>query len=92
MKFLLTRTVEEYLELLPQQIKKRIAFKMRFYETQSDPLQFAEPLTGGQSNRFRISGYRVIFKSPAQHRIGARDTAEGQSVSIRVEIGARRVV
>jgi mRNA-degrading endonuclease RelE of RelBE toxin-antitoxin system len=35
---------------------------MRFYEGQPDPLQFAEPLTGSQSYRFRIGDYRVIFK------------------------------
>jgi len=35
---------------------------MRFYEQQPDPLQFAEPLTGSQSYRFRVGDYRVIFK------------------------------
>jgi len=62
MKFLFTPTAEEHFERLPQQIKKRIASKMRFYEGQPDPLQFAEPLTGSQSYRFRIGDYRVIFK------------------------------
>jgi mRNA-degrading endonuclease RelE of RelBE toxin-antitoxin system len=62
MKFLFTPTAEEHFERLPQQIKKRIASKMRFYEGQPDPLQFAEPLTGSQTYRFRIGDYRVIFK------------------------------
>ena len=44
MKFLFTPTAEEHFERLPQQIKKRITSKMRFYEGQPDPLQFAEPL------------------------------------------------
>jgi mRNA-degrading endonuclease RelE of RelBE toxin-antitoxin system len=59
---LFTPTAEEHFERLPQQIKKRIASKMRFYESQAHPLQFAEPLTGSQSYRFRIGDYRVIFK------------------------------
>jgi mRNA-degrading endonuclease RelE of RelBE toxin-antitoxin system len=62
MKFLFTPTAEEHFQRLPQQIKKRIASKMRFYEGQRDPLQFAEPLTGSQSYRFHIGDYRVIFK------------------------------
>jgi mRNA-degrading endonuclease RelE of RelBE toxin-antitoxin system len=45
MKFLFTPTAEQHFERLPQQIRKRIASKMRFYEGQPDPLQFAEPLT-----------------------------------------------
>jgi len=53
MKFLFTPTAEEHFERLSQLIKKRIAAKMRFYESQSDPLQFAEPLTGSQSYEAR---------------------------------------
>jgi len=62
MQFLFTPTAEEHFERLPQQIKKPIASKMRFYEGQPDPLQFAEPLTRSQSYRFRVGDYRVIFK------------------------------
>jgi hypothetical protein len=36
MQFLFTPAAEEHLERLPQQIKKRIASKMRFYEGQPD--------------------------------------------------------
>jgi len=51
------------LEKLPKEIQKRIVKKMRFYATQSDPLQFAErliePREGGF--RFRIGDYRAVF-------------------------------
>jgi len=62
MEFLFTPTAEEHFEHLTLQVRKRIATKMRFYASQTDPLQFAEPLTGSNSYRFRIGDYRVIFK------------------------------
>ena len=46
----------------PRQTQKRIAIQMRFYARQPDSLQFAEPLTGSQTYRFRIGDYRAIFK------------------------------
>lgn len=51
------------LEKLPQEIKKRIVKKMRFYAAQNDPLQFAERLTEPREGefRFRIGDYRVVF-------------------------------
>ena len=47
---------------LPHRLQKRIIEKVRFYSLQSDPLQFAEPLTGSNEYRFRIGDYRVIFE------------------------------
>ena len=35
---------------------------MRFYAAQSDPLKFAEALTGSNEYRFRVGDYRVIFE------------------------------
>jgi len=62
MEFLFTPTAEEHFERLPLQVRKRIATKMRFYAKQPDPLQFAEPLSGSHTYRFRIGDHRVIFK------------------------------
>jgi mRNA-degrading endonuclease RelE of RelBE toxin-antitoxin system len=62
MEFVFTPTAEDHFEHLPQQIRKRIATKMRFYARQPDPLQFAEALSGSHSYRFPIGDYRVIFK------------------------------
>lgn len=62
MEFLFTPTAEEHFAHLDRQVQKRIAAKMRFYAKQADPLQFAEPLTGSDTYRFRIGDHRVIFK------------------------------
>lgn len=62
MEFLFTPTAQDHFDRLPQQARKRIASKMRFYAQQPDPLEFAEPLTGSHNYRFRIGDYRVIFK------------------------------
>ena len=62
MEFVFTPTAEEHFGHLPRQSQKRIVTKMRFYAKQPDPLQFAEPLTGSHTYRFRIGDYRVIFK------------------------------
>jgi mRNA interferase RelE/StbE len=50
-------------EALPRQVQKRIATKMRFFASQSNPLQFAERLTKPAEGdyRFRIGEYRLIF-------------------------------
>ena len=58
---------EEHFDSLSPFTRKRISTKMRFYAKQSDPLQFAEPLTGSNEYRFRIGDYRVIFE--VQHDI-----------------------
>jgi mRNA-degrading endonuclease RelE of RelBE toxin-antitoxin system len=62
MKYIFTPTAEDDFDKLTQFNRKRIATKMRFYASQSDPLQFAEPLTGSNEYRFRIGDYRVIFE------------------------------
>jgi mRNA-degrading endonuclease RelE of RelBE toxin-antitoxin system len=62
MKYIFTPTAEDDFDKLTQLNRKRIATKMRFYASQSDPLQFAEPLTGSNEYRFRIGDYRVIFE------------------------------
>jgi mRNA-degrading endonuclease RelE of RelBE toxin-antitoxin system len=62
MEFLFTPTAEEHFAHLPRQTQKRISTKMRFFARQPEPLQFAEPLTGSHTYRFRIGDYRVIFK------------------------------
>ncbi len=62
MKYIFTPTAEDDFDRLSRLNRKRIATKMRFYASQTDPLQFAEPLTGSSEYRFRIGDYRVIFE------------------------------
>ena len=57
MEFLFTPTAEDHFARLPREAQKRITTKMR-----PEPLQFAEPLTGSHTYRFRIGDYRVIFR------------------------------
>ena len=62
MEFLFTPTAEDHFQRLPQQTRRRIVKKLRFYAQQPDPLEFAEPLSGSNNYRFRIGDHRVIFK------------------------------
>lgn len=62
MEVIFTPTAEDHFGRLPHHVRQRIARKMRFYARQPEPLQFAEPLSGSSSYRFRIGDYRVIFK------------------------------
>jgi mRNA-degrading endonuclease RelE of RelBE toxin-antitoxin system len=62
MKYIFTPTAEEQFDNLTSLNRRRISAKMRFYAAQSDPLKFAEPLTGSAEYRFRIGDYRVIFE------------------------------
>lgn len=62
MEFIFTPTAEDHFDRLPQEMRKRIARKMRFFARQPDPLAFAEPLTGSSNYRFRIGDYRAIFQ------------------------------
>ena len=41
-----TDTAKRQLKKLERHIQERIVDKVRFFVSQSDPLQFAEPLTG----------------------------------------------
>lgn len=63
MKVYYTYRAAEQLESLPIEIQKRIADKMRFYESQINPLRFAERLTEPREGeyRFRVGNYRIIF-------------------------------
>lgn len=63
MKVYYTYRAAEQLENLPIEIQKRIANKMRFYESQASPLKFAERLTEPREGeyRFRVGNYRIIF-------------------------------
>lgn len=58
-----TYRAAEQLETLPIEIQKRIADKMRFYESRANPLRFAEHLTEPREGeyRFRVGNYRIIF-------------------------------
>ncbi len=58
-----TRSAIIDLRLLPRDVQKRIAQKMKFYASVSNPLRFAERLTDHKDAdfRFRIGEYRVKF-------------------------------
>ena len=63
MNIYFTETAQEHFDNLSQLYRRRISTKMRFFSAQSDPLKFAEPLTGSKKEyRFRIGDYRVIFE------------------------------
>ncbi len=57
-----TDTAKRQLKRLERHVQERIVDKMRFFTSQSDPLEFAEPLTGYDAYRFRIGDYRVTFE------------------------------
>jgi mRNA interferase RelE/StbE len=57
-----TDTAKRQLKKLERHIQERIVDKVRFFVSQSDPLEFAEPLTGYDAYRFRIGDYRVTFE------------------------------
>jgi mRNA interferase RelE/StbE len=57
-----TTTADDQLDRLPHRLQTRIVEKIEFYVAQSEPLKFAEPLTGSTEYRFRIGDYRVIFE------------------------------
>jgi len=57
-----TDTAKRQLKKLERHIQERVVDKVRFFVSQSDPLEFAEPLTGYDAYRFRIGDYRVTFE------------------------------
>jgi len=57
-----TDTAKRQLKKLEKYIQERIVDKVRFFVSQSDPLQFAEPLTGYDAYRFRVGDFRVTFE------------------------------
>ena len=62
MRVQFTVTANDQLDRLPHRLQVRIVEKTELYSQQSDPLKFAEPLTGSNEYRFRIGDYRVIFE------------------------------
>jgi len=65
---------------LATDIRQRILTKLKWYASQSNPLHFADSVTGaaGKVYRFRIGNYRVIFDweggKVVVAEIGPRDT------------------
>ena len=57
------------IQKLPKQIQKRLKLKLEWFIAQSDPLQFAEPLTkpADAQYRFRVGSYRVLFDVEGQN-------------------------
>jgi mRNA-degrading endonuclease RelE of RelBE toxin-antitoxin system len=62
MRVQFTETANDQLDRLPHRLQVRIVEKIELYSQRSDPLKFAEPLTGSNEYRFRIGDYRVIFE------------------------------
>jgi mRNA interferase RelE/StbE len=56
-----TETAKRQLKKLEHDLQERIVEKVRFYATQPDPLEFAEPLTGQDVYRFRVGDFRVAI-------------------------------
>lgn len=63
MKINYTKSAIADLVSLPNEVQKRIAQKMRFYEQVQNPKRFAEHLTDFKDAdyRFRIGEYRILF-------------------------------
>jgi hypothetical protein len=59
MEVFYTDTARRQLNKLERSLQERIVGKMRFYASQSAPLEFAEPLSERETYRFRIGDYRV---------------------------------
>jgi mRNA interferase RelE/StbE len=57
-----TDTAKRQLKKLERHVQERIVDKIRFFVSHSDPLEFAEPLTGYDAYRFRVGDYRVTFE------------------------------
>ncbi len=62
MKVWFSAIAEDQIERLPTSLQIRILSKIELYATQSDPLQFAEPLSTSDLYRFRVGDYRIIFE------------------------------
>jgi mRNA-degrading endonuclease RelE of RelBE toxin-antitoxin system len=57
-----TETAKRQLKKLEHDLQESIVEKVRFYSSQPDPLEFAEPLAGHDAYRFRIGDYRVAVE------------------------------
>lgn len=63
MDYVLKPSALRQLKKLPPDLRRRIVKKLDYYCAQSDPLQYAEPLTRFDigSYRFRVGDYRIII-------------------------------
>jgi mRNA interferase RelE/StbE len=63
MEIVFTHSAFRQLKKLDRKIQKRIINKLKFFASQKNPLQFAEPLRDRRFGqfRFRIGDYRAIF-------------------------------
>jgi len=66
MDLIYAETAIRHLKALERDTRNRIIEKVRFYTSQPDPLEFAEPLTGLNAYRFRVGDYRVVFQCEKQ--------------------------
>jgi mRNA-degrading endonuclease RelE of RelBE toxin-antitoxin system len=62
MEIFYTDTARRQIRALEKQLQGRILDKVKFFASQNDPLDFAEPLTGLDAFRFRIGDYRITFQ------------------------------
>lgn len=63
MKFFFKGIANKEFNKLSSSVRRRILEKLQFYNTQKNPLEFAESLKNSKYGnwRFRIGDYRVIF-------------------------------
>lgn len=63
MKLLFTHSAFRQFQKLDCNIQRRIDEKLRFFISQKNPLQFAEPIKDSRFGdwRFRIGDYRILF-------------------------------
>lgn len=59
----ITKTAKKDIKKLSPQIQKRLKPKLEWFIAQTNPLEFAEPLTkpADAQYRFRVGNYRVLF-------------------------------
>lgn len=76
-----TKQAADSLRNLPQNVRKRISKKMRFFVSSDNLLRFAKTLQDKKLGdfRFRVGGYRIIFSTIKNQKkafilkIGKRD-------------------
>jgi mRNA-degrading endonuclease RelE of RelBE toxin-antitoxin system len=68
-KLLYKKTAAKEIQKLPPQIKKRLKTKLKWFVGQTNPLDFAEPLTkpADADYRSRVGVYRVLFDVEASN-------------------------
>ncbi|MEK7460672.1 MAG: type II toxin-antitoxin system RelE/ParE family toxin [Patescibacteria group bacterium] len=68
-QLLYKKPVAKDIQRLPKPIKKRLKLKLEWFINQTDPLQFAEPLTkpADAQYRFRVGNYRILFDIDGQN-------------------------